>query len=111
MACGVWAIMTDARIGQLQRSYERNLGYAKFWIGVSVAFLAAFAAFAVEKIWEIAIKPEVYTPQVQTALLVGTWILIIAAFVCLILATMFILAYHRADLALAAIEQGDDDAA
>ena len=104
-------MMSDVRIGRLQRSYERHLGYAKFWIGVTVAFIAAFAAFAVEKIWEIAIKPELYTPQVQIALFVGAWILATAAFVCLILATAFIIAYSRADRALTAIEQGNDDAA
>lgn len=98
--------MTDYRSGRLQRAYERNLGYAKFWIGVSVAFLAAFAAFAVEKIWEIATKPEVYTPQSQTALFIGAWILIVFAIVSLALALGRIIEYHRADLALTEIEEG-----
>lgn len=102
--------MTDFRTGRLQRAYERNLGYAKFWIGVSVAFVAAFAAFAAEKIWEIATKPELYTPQAQTALFVGAWILIVFAIVSLALAMGRIMEYHRADLALAEIEEGNDDA-
>ena len=101
--------MTDPRIGRLQRSYERNLGYAKFWIGVTVAFIAAFAAFAVEKVWEIAIKPEVYTPPVQLALFIGAWILLASATFSLIIVAAFIIAYHRADLAITAIEQANAD--
>lgn len=99
-------MMPDAGTGRLQRSYERNLGYAKFWIGAFVAFLAAFAAFAVEKVWEIATKPEAYTPQVQAALFIGAWILTTAATFCLLLAIGRIIAYHRADIALTEIEEG-----
>lgn len=102
--------MTDFRTGRLQRSYERNLGYAKFWIGATVAFLATFAAFAAEKVWEIATKPEAYTPQVQTALFIGAWILATAAAFCLLLAMGRIIAYHRDDIAIAEIEQGRDGA-
>ena len=102
--------MPDTRTGHLQRSYERNLGYAKFWIGVCVAFLAAFAVFVAEIIREIAIKPEVYTPQLRDALLIGAWIFIISATVSFALAMGRIIAYHRADRALTAIEQGRDPA-
>ena len=102
--------MTDTRTGRLRRSYERNLGYAKFWIGVSVAFLAAFAAFAVEKVWEIATKPEAYTPQAQTALFVGAWILATAAAFCILLAIGRIIAYHHDDIALSEIEEDGDGA-
>ena len=104
-------MMSDARIGRLRRSYERSLGYAKFWIGVSVAFLAAFAAFAAERIWAIATDPKTHTPQNWDLLLIGAWVMSIAAFACLILATIFIIAYNRADRALTAIEQDSADAA
>ena len=102
--------MSDARTGQLQRSYERNLGYAKFWIGVCVAFLAAFAAFAAEKIWAISTDPATNTPQDWNPLLIIAWVLAVAALICLGLAMTFVAEYRRADLALTAIEQGNDDA-
>lgn len=98
--------MTDARTGRLRRSYERNLGYAKFWIGVSVAFAAAFAAFAAEKIWEISTNPDAYTPRDWNPLLITAWMLTIAALACLALAMTFVIAYHRADIALTEIEEG-----
>ena len=101
--------MSDARIGRLRRSYERSLGYAKFWIGVSVAFLAAFAAFAAERIWAISADPETHTPQNWDLLLIGAWVMSIAVFASLIMATAFIIAYHRADRALTTIEQGNAD--
>lgn len=98
--------MTDARTGRLQRSYERNLGYAKFWIGVSVAFVAAFAGFAAEKFWETSTSSATNTPQDWNPLLIIAWILTIAALACLALAMTFVIEYHRADLALAEIEEG-----
>lgn len=102
--------MPDPRVGKLQRSYERNLGYAKFWIGVCAAFLGAFVAFAAEKLWEISTNPDAYAAPVWTALFVSAWILVTAATVSLTLASTFIIAYQRDDIALTEIEQGNDDA-
>ena len=84
-------MMSDARTGQLQRSYERNLGYAKFWIGVFVALLAAFAAFAAERIWAISADPATNTPQDWSPLVIIAWILSIAALICLVMATTFVM--------------------
>ena len=103
-------MMSDAHTGQLQRSYERNLGYAKFWIGVFAAFVLAFAAFAAEKFWEISTNPAANTPQDWNPLLIIAWVLAAAALICLGLAVTFVTEYHRADLALTAIEQSSDDA-
>lgn len=102
--------MTDARTGRLQRSYERNLGYAKFWIGVSVAFIAAFAGFAAEKFWEISTNPATNTPPDWNPLLIIAWALTIAALACLSLAMTFVMEYHRADIELTEIERGSDGA-
>ena len=35
---------------ELQRSYDRNLGYARFWLGVAVAILSLLFTFGYDRI-------------------------------------------------------------
>ena len=97
--------MRDPGLNRLRRSYDRNLGHARFWAGVGTALLGAFLLFTAEALWEIGKNPALYTPEVEFAFSIGTWLLAIAVAGCFLLAAIFGVLYQRDDAALAEIEE------
>lgn len=96
--------MANPSARRLERSYQRNLGHARFWAGVAAALLGAFLLFIAEVLWAISQDPKLSVPLDEAGFMVGVVILTVAFGVCCTVSLMFRIFYRRDDAALAAIE-------
>ncbi len=46
--------MTSAETSRAQRSYDRNLGWCRFWLGVSLAVATITFTFAVDQVFDLS---------------------------------------------------------
>lgn len=110
MGCGGWATVANPSARRLERSYQRNLGHARFWAGVAAALLGAFLLFIAEVLWAISQDPKLSVPLDEAGFMVGVVILTVAFGVCCTVSLMFRTFYRRDDAALAAIEHTHQEA-
>ena len=90
----------------LRRSYDRNLGYARFWGGVGIAIVSLLFTFVIDRIFEDSGSSGSPTEHLsEIAVWLTLSVLAIAALVCFVLGSIFWLLYRRDDLELIRIEQ------
>ncbi len=46
--------MTSAEASRLKRSYQRNLGWCRFWLGISLAVATLTFTFAVDQVFDLS---------------------------------------------------------
>ena len=97
--------MVNPNAYRLERSYQRNLGHARFWAGIAAALLGAFLLFIAEILWEVSQDPKLSVPLDEAGFVVGIVILTVAFGVCCTVSLLFWTFYRRDDAALAAIER------
>lgn len=114
-------MMTCAEVRQLKRSYARNLGWCRFWLGVSLAVTTLTFSFAVDKVFDPVFGSN--TASSVTAADAGAdaddasqpapigiagvaviFILVLLVSICVGLSAIFQTLYQRNDKALAALE-------
>ena len=103
--------MASPGSARLKRSYERNLGYCRFWAGAGTILLAGLLLFIANTLWEIGANPKIGTPLSAYTFAIGAVVLAHATVVSSALAWMFRNWYRRDDTALTQIEQAGQDAA
>ncbi len=95
---------------RLKRSYERNLGHARFWGGVGTALLAGLLLFIANTLWEIGANPKVWTPLAENVFTIGIIILGEAVAISFVLAWTFRNFYRWDDQELTRTEQNNQEA-
>ena len=94
----------------IKRSYHRNLGYARFWMGASLTILALLFAFVMDRVNRIVSELAGDRSEVGFSEVTGIFALIFAAASCAGLAIAFWHLYRRDDFALSSIEHGTQEA-
>ncbi len=94
---------------RLKRSYERNLGHARFWSGVGTVLLAGLLLFIANTLWEIGANPKVWTPLAANVFMIGIFVLVEALVFSFLLSWAFRNLYRLDDQELTRIEQGDQE--
>ena len=90
---------------RLKRAYDRNLGYARLWLGAGMGIIAVASAFFAN--WATQPPASPATPAAAAPAGANITIVVIvalfglAAGVCFLIAFMFRHFYRRADAALA----------
>ena len=114
--------MTRAKVARLKRSYDRNVGWCRFWVGVSLAIATLTFTFAVERVFEPLFEPTTAIcrsadtendGQVDLISFVSIgiiFLLILLSAVCAVLSARFSTLYRRDDAALADIDQDHPEA-
>ena len=59
--------MTSAEASRLKRSYERNLNWCRFWLGVSLAVATLTFTFAVDKVFDLSSERVSTSTDVQNS--------------------------------------------
>ena len=112
--------MTCAEVSRLKRSYDRNLGWCRFWLGISLAVATLTFTFAMDRVFDPlfdsstegpapAVNGPSNTDHVDQANLVGLigiaviCILVFVGGIRLFLSIYFRVLYRRDDTALAAM--------
>ena len=108
--------MIQAEVSLLQRSYERNLGWCRFWLGVSLAVFTLTFTFAVDQVFfpnaeSVPTNVGALTDagsdgRVDSIDFTGiavTYALVFIAAACASLSARFRILYLRNDAALTAI--------
>ena len=112
--------MTCAEAARLKRSYARNLGWCRFWLGISLAVATLTFTFAMDRVFDPLFDsstegpaPAVNGPsnvgradQANLVGLIGVAVISILVFmggICLFLSLYFRVLYRRDDRALAAM--------
>ena len=94
----------SADAAELQRAYDRNLGYARFWLGVGIAILSLVFTFGYDLIFgysgDSSSQPAAEPTLEITALLALLGLFAFAA-TSFILASHFRALYRRDNAALA----------
>lgn len=119
--------MTCAEVWQLKRSYDRNLGWCRFWLGVSLAVATLTFSFAVDEVFDPVFGSDAETSATDThaqAVLddatqpapVGFTsvtvisILVLLVSICVGLSAIFQALYRRNDRVLTATEHHPQEA-
>ena len=117
--------MTRAEAARLKRAYHRNVGWCRFWLGVSLAIATLTFTFAVDQVFAVPTEQEGAPNEAQNgagdndpedaigfsnmaALLTLT--LIGISGLCIGLSGFFRVLYRRDDAALLASKQDDEEA-
>lgn len=108
--------MIQAEVSRLQRSYERNLGWCRFWLGVGLAVVTLTFTLAVDQVFftnaELipitagALNDTGSIVQADSTDLTGIAVvcsLVFLAAACASLSALFRILYLRNDAALTAI--------
>ena len=103
----------SSNAAELERSYDRNLGYARFWLGVGIAILSLLFTFGYARIFgddgsSAAQSAADQTPDI-TALLALLALFLIAA-ICFGLGFVFRVLYRRDNAALTHIQRPQQEA-
>ena len=89
----------------LQRSYDRNLGYAKFWGGAGIVIMSLLFTFVIDRVFDDS--GSSYSAAPGTAE-IAVWLTLLALMLtvsaCFSLAFIFWRHYHRDDAALTNID-------
>ena len=104
----------SADAAELQRAYDRNLGYARFWLGVGIAILSLLFTFGYNLIFGYSgdTNPQpAAEPALEITALLALLGLVAFAVTSFILASHFRVLYRRDNAALAhyARRNGPDD--
>lgn len=95
----------DIDTGDRQRSYDRNLGYARFWLGASLAVFSLMVTFGYELVFGdggSAASPKPAGPDLTGPELLTLLGLLLFAVACLCSSALFWFLYRRDNAALAA---------
>ena len=79
---------------ELQRSYERNLGYARFWLGVGIAVLSLLFTFGYDLIFGDAGAGQSPTTAVATTP-APAWLALLALLALAALCLYLVLHFRR----------------
>ena len=94
--------MTDyADRAGLQRAYDRNLGYARFWLGAGMGIIAVAFAFFAGLATQDPASPTAPPAGPNDTILTIAALLGLAAGACFFIAIVFRHFYRQADAALA----------
>ena len=117
--------MPRAEDAGLVRAYDRNVGWCRFWLGVSLAIATLTFTFAVDQVFDVPIEPlEVSDTEQKSAsgndsgdpigfsdmAALLTLTLIGIAGLCIGLSAYFKVLYYRDDAALLSIERDGQEA-
>ena len=115
--------MIQAEVSRLQRSYERNIGWCRFWLGVSLAVVTLTFTFAVDQVFFTnaeripitagALNDTGGSGQTDSTDFTGIaviYALVFIAAACASLSARFRILYLRNDAALAATERTHQEA-
>ena len=117
--------MTPAETSRLKRSYARNLGWCRFWLGISLAIVTLMFTFAVNQVFKPLIErapvPTIIDEQrdagddgqVEPLRFPGVTVmfaLFLVTSICIGLSAYFRVLYRRDDAALTNTERGHQEA-
>ena len=110
--------MTPAEVAQVERSYDRNLSWCRFWLGVSLAVATLTFTFAVNQVFDVPTE-RVGTPTdgssdqsepVSFSDIAIMLTLVGIVGVCVGLSALFQVFYRRDDNTLIAMEHPNTEA-
>ena len=110
--------MTSAEVSQLKRSYDRNLGWCRFWLGISLAIATLTFTFAVNQVFgppmentraanaeRSDVEDSNEVDPIRFTSVAVMFMLVVVATICAVLSARFRLLYRRNDAALTAIRK------
>ena len=116
--------MIYVEVPQLKRSYDRNLNWCRFWLGISLAVATLTFTFGVNQVFDPLFEDAPASvdergdvnndSQADSFTFTGVAVMIamfLIASVCASLAAVFRVLYRRDDEALAVIERPHQEAA
>jgi hypothetical protein len=108
--------MTLLEVSSLKRSYDRDLGWCRFWLGISLAVATLTFTFAVNQVFDplfvrgpigtdeqVKMEDSNRNDQVVLSEVLVISGLILTNCVCIVLSLGFRVLYRRSDAALTAI--------
>ncbi len=102
--------MSCPHYARRKRSYERNLGYARLWTGVGLAILSLFFTFLFGQLIDLIGDTASQNAAKQALIELAVYVLSIAAAVCFNTGIVFWMLYRHDEVALARIEQENQEA-
>jgi hypothetical protein len=110
--------MTRAEAARFKRSYDRNVGWCRFWVGVSLAIATLTFTFAVGRVFAPPLGPIATTANepanmenigqddlISFVSIAVVFSLILLSAVCAVFSARFWTLYRRNDEALVAMER------
>ena len=109
--------MTQADVSRLKRSYDRNIGWCRFWLGIGLAVATLTFTFAVNQVFSSPVERAPIaadelsdmedSDQVNPISYIGIVVmcsLVLISAVCVVLSAGFKGLYRRNDAALTLLE-------
>ena len=115
--------MSCAEVHRVKRSYDRNLGWCRFWLGISLAVFTLMFSFAVDQVFEPLTErppgaadersdtgPNKQEEPFSFTAFVVMFLLFLVASICAGLSVSFRALYQRDDRALTVIKRPHQEA-